>query len=748
MNRTQPFGKSALPLSAMLAVLTCFSSPALLQAQVPAPPALPTPVPTLEVSNGLPMPFAANADDTEALDAGPVHEAFAELVTLDQNNGMVAPTAPPEPINEIPPEVRPEGTNVEWFPGYWSWSEDINDFIWISGVWRDVPPGQQFVPGYWNETPEGWTWVSGFWTNDTQDELAYLPQPPATLETAPTYPQPADDYFWVPGCWQYRNSNYAWQAGFWTRGYSNWVWVPNRYRYTPRGYVYLGGYWDYPLARRGYLFSPVRYRRPIYRNVGYRYTPYRWVNTSLLLSRLFMAPNRGHYYYGNYASPRYAAAGYRPWIQIDQVRGGYDPFYTHASWNARQSRNSNWLNNYRNDFSRLAQASHSGPSHNAMSRHDAPRDFTRDIRNAQDLKQIGDRFVRLNDDQRISASRSRVSAFDSVRTQRAMNERSHRGGGFHPGSDGDGSPRNNGSSANNPPQRHGNADRGPSNDRASREHNAIERGTFKLPAEARDILNQHRNANASRSGDRSTNNGGNVPRSSLVPNAGSNRTTPGTRRSGDADNRNTPSHNRPEPRESAQPSRQIIPGAEAARKHNERTSPPTRSEPPVRNTTPRGNDNRSGSSPRSLNDLRNSIPRSIDRSNRPRTTEPSERGVRPNATSNDARSNIQRSIENSIRSRVQDSVNRSARPTPTARTRVERTTPAASPKFRSSDNVQRSSSPSSRESRPAFQPRSNGPSSNSGNQRSFSGPSRSSDRPARSSGGPSRQSGGKGHKGK
>src|SRR5690349_20461036 len=57
----------------------------------------------------------------EVLTRGPVHEAFAEVVAYDPEPGVIVTKAPPDPIEEIPPEERPEGYNVTWIPGYWSW---------------------------------------------------------------------------------------------------------------------------------------------------------------------------------------------------------------------------------------------------------------------------------------------------------------------------------------------------------------------------------------------------------------------------------------------------------------------------------------------------------------------------------------------------------------------------------------------------------------------------------------------------
>jgi hypothetical protein len=88
---------------------------------------------------------------TEIMTRGPVHEAFAGIVSFDPKPGVIVNAHPPSAINEVPPEQRLKGENVAWIPGYWAWDEDRNDFLWVSGIWRNLPPGRQWFPGYWAE---------------------------------------------------------------------------------------------------------------------------------------------------------------------------------------------------------------------------------------------------------------------------------------------------------------------------------------------------------------------------------------------------------------------------------------------------------------------------------------------------------------------------------------------------------------------------------------------------------------------
>ncbi|HEX2475168.1 MAG TPA: hypothetical protein VHK01_10495, partial [Lacipirellulaceae bacterium] len=122
----------------------------------------------------------------EVLTRGPVHEAFAETITFDPEPGIVAPEAPPADIEELPPQQRPEGNNLNWIPGYWAWDDERNDFLWISGIWRALPPGRQWVPGYWGQTGHVAQWTSGYWADANATEIQYLPEPPATVEEGPS----------------------------------------------------------------------------------------------------------------------------------------------------------------------------------------------------------------------------------------------------------------------------------------------------------------------------------------------------------------------------------------------------------------------------------------------------------------------------------------------------------------------------------------------------------------------------------
>src|SRR5262245_17135525 len=55
---------------------------------------------------------------------GPVHEAFAEPVNFKPEATRTVPRCPPDPVEEVPPDQKPAGENVQWITGYWAWDDD------------------------------------------------------------------------------------------------------------------------------------------------------------------------------------------------------------------------------------------------------------------------------------------------------------------------------------------------------------------------------------------------------------------------------------------------------------------------------------------------------------------------------------------------------------------------------------------------------------------------------------------------
>jgi len=292
-------------------------------------------------------------EEPEVLAQGPVHEAFAEPVNLSEEGTLTAPVAPPGAIAENVPDERPSPQAV-WVPGYWAWDVERKVYIWVSGCWRVVPAGKRWVPGYWTPTDKGWVWTSGYWAaaETASQRTEYLPPPPPVEQVAPPAVAPSADVIWVPPCWYWHQGRYVLRSGYWLNANPGWVWQPSHYVWTPRGHVFVQGYWDYPLTTRGVLYAPVRIPEPVFRRPGFALSLGVSVNLGWLELNLFSAPRYGHYFFGDYYDETYIGLGIFPWFHSRTRWTWYDPIYEHRRWHGRKGGDSHWDDHDRRDFDR------------------------------------------------------------------------------------------------------------------------------------------------------------------------------------------------------------------------------------------------------------------------------------------------------------------------------------------------------------------------------------------------------------
>ena len=373
------------------------------------------------------------SEDVEVLARGPIHEAFAEQYNPNPAPGLIVPKRAPEPIEEIPPENAPEGEDVQWIPGYWAWDDERKDFNWISGVWRIIPPGKRWVPGYWAQAQGGHQWISGFWTRQAAEELDYLPTPPESLETGPNSEPPSEDHFWLPGCWVFDAGRYRWRPGYWGPTHEDWVWIPSRYVWTPTGCLYVDGYWDYRIPRRGLLFAPIHFHHQVYRNPGYYYSPHVVIDTTPLLIHLFVRPSYHHYYFGDYYGDPYLGFGIYPWYSYHRRHHHYyDPLWTYYNWHFRRHghdighRIGNW-HHYLREHRDLRPPRTILAQRDFVNRHRDNRNLnqfvlSRPLRDVVSKADSPRRFRQLNNDQRRELGRT-AGRFRGIERQRLNIER-------------------------------------------------------------------------------------------------------------------------------------------------------------------------------------------------------------------------------------------------------------------------------------------------------------------------------------
>jgi hypothetical protein len=99
--------------------------------------------------------------------------------------------------------------------------------------------------------------------------------------------------------------------------------------------VFVDGYWDFPVERRGVLFAPV-YVSPVARmSRTFVYAPATVIDLEVFTDHLFVRPRYRHYYFGDYYAIGYVDKGFYPWYSVQARRVGYDPIYAQSCWRHR-----------------------------------------------------------------------------------------------------------------------------------------------------------------------------------------------------------------------------------------------------------------------------------------------------------------------------------------------------------------------------------------------------------------------------
>ncbi|MCY2938940.1 MAG: hypothetical protein NTV55_11360 [Planctomycetota bacterium] len=193
---------------------------------------------------------------------GPVHEAYASAGGQALANPET-PGEPPAPLVELPPGPGASPTQA-WIPGYWEMDAETNNWLWVTGCWREAPIGYAWLPGYWIATRGGrWRRVSGCWLRGVGDsfQVEYTtPQPSMPRMSPPPQLDLRDprnkNLVYVPGAWDWLGTSYQWRAGRLERFSPGQVWQGPRQIWTPGGVLAVPGHLDHALAARGVAYAP------------------------------------------------------------------------------------------------------------------------------------------------------------------------------------------------------------------------------------------------------------------------------------------------------------------------------------------------------------------------------------------------------------------------------------------------------------------------------------------------------------
>jgi hypothetical protein len=164
--------------------------------------------------------------------------------------------------------------------------------------------------------------------------------------------------------WLWRQTRYAWRPGFWIRAYLDWAWVPDHYVCSPAGCIFVDGYWDLTLVRRGLLFAPAFIEPGALSRPDFTYTPQVVVNLDVFTDNLFVQPNYFHYCFGDYFDPRFLKVGIYPWFAFHESFFGYDPIFAQARMTGPRS-NPGWEQQVHQQFFQRQQKQDARPPRTA-----------------------------------------------------------------------------------------------------------------------------------------------------------------------------------------------------------------------------------------------------------------------------------------------------------------------------------------------------------------------------------------------
>ena len=183
---------------------------------------------------------------------GPIHEAFAQPTgTCRLSPAPSFPSSRPTP-SRAPPDQKPDGDKCSGSPD-WSWDDETNDFIWVSGCWRVPPPGMRLGAGPLAGGAR--RLASGQRLLGPDGPRAILPPPPPTLDRARHNRRAEGTSIYTPDL-DLPGMRLRVAAGLLGRLPAR-VGVGARLLcWTPSGCLFIEGYWDHPLDQRGFLFSP------------------------------------------------------------------------------------------------------------------------------------------------------------------------------------------------------------------------------------------------------------------------------------------------------------------------------------------------------------------------------------------------------------------------------------------------------------------------------------------------------------
>jgi len=258
----------------------------------------------------------------------PIHEAFAQPAAPTLDSAVVVTKKPPEPIEELPPDVKPEGDNVVWLPGYWAFDSEARPISFGSAAsgatfrravsgWRILDAGRH-----------GFRWTPGYWSESTPQQTYY--PPPAGSRRGRAPPAPNDDSFMSPDMDLPRHALHV-AAGLLDRASPRLDVDAAALLVDTAGYIFVDGFGTTSSVVGASCSAPTYFGRGISR-LEDRISHRNVIGVRPARASLFIRPTVGAYYFGDYYGPRYVGLGYTPWLDYRYRGRNVDPAWSYYAW--------------------------------------------------------------------------------------------------------------------------------------------------------------------------------------------------------------------------------------------------------------------------------------------------------------------------------------------------------------------------------------------------------------------------------
>ena len=256
---------------------------------------------------------------------------------------------PPQPIQEMPPDQKPAGQNIQWIPGYWAGTSRATT---SSGSAASGASRRPIVSGFPATGTKSTGATSGSREPGFRSVRETRAKPAVVLAPAPAEPRSRSQH--APALSQRElDSRLLVLASVGIRlaarilgGRPAQLDLDARALCLDPEWLSLrAGYWDLPVANRGLMFAPVYYPQPVYAQPNFVFTPSIGIVGSAVTANLFVQASTNQYMFGNFYAQNFVSVGITPWFSFSFATGPplfYDPLFSYyAVINVRQ--NPGWV---------------------------------------------------------------------------------------------------------------------------------------------------------------------------------------------------------------------------------------------------------------------------------------------------------------------------------------------------------------------------------------------------------------------